>query len=66
MTIEEYVTKRVNEEDDLKGLAKELLTNYYEGWSKGELADLGIEENEEEKRINTFIKTFFSIKEYRR
>ena len=23
-------------------------------------------ENEEEKRINTFIKTFFSIKEYRR
>ena len=66
MTIEEYVTKRVNEEDDLKGLAKELLTNYYEGWSKEELADLGIEENEEEKRINTFIKTFFSIKEYRR
>ena len=66
MTLEEYVTKRVNEEDDLKGLAKELLTNYYEGWSKEELADLGIEENEEEKRINTFIKTFFSIKEYRR
>ena len=24
------------------------------------------EENKEEKRINTFIKTFFSIKEYRR
>jgi len=24
------------------------------------------QENEEEKRINTFIKTFFSIKEYRR
>ena len=66
MTLEEYVNKRVNEEDDLKGLAKELLTNYYEGWSKEELADLGIEENEEEKRINTFIKTFFSIKEYRR
>mgnify|MGYP003634846594 FL=1 len=63
MTLEEYVNKRVNEEDDLKGLAKELLTNYYEGWSKEELADLGIEENEEEKRINTFIKTFFSIKE---
>jgi hypothetical protein len=31
MTIEEYVNKRVNEEDDLRGLAKELLTNYYEG-----------------------------------
>tara|TARA_R110000851_G_scaffold142784_1_gene281505 strand:+ start:378 stop:578 length:201 start_codon:yes stop_codon:yes gene_type:complete len=66
MTLEEYVNKRVNEEDDLKGLAKELLTNYYEGWSKEELADLGIKNNEEEKRINTFIKTFFSIKEYRR
>jgi hypothetical protein len=25
MTIEEYVNKRVNEEDDLRGLAKELL-----------------------------------------
>ena len=48
MTLEEYVNKRVNEEDDLKGLAKELLTNYYEGWSKGELADLGIKETEDE------------------
>ena len=48
MTLEEYVKKRVNEEDDLKGLAKELLTNYYESWSKEELADLGIEENEDE------------------
>jgi hypothetical protein len=45
MTIEEYVNKRVNEEDDLKGLAKELLTNHYEGWSTEELKDLGIQEN---------------------
>ena len=48
MTIEEYVNKRVNEEDDLKGLAKELLTNYYEGWTAEELQDLGIEETEDE------------------
>jgi hypothetical protein len=48
MTLEEYVNKRVNEEDDLKGLAKELLTNYYESWSKEELADLGIEKTEDE------------------
>ncbi len=48
MTLEEYVNKRVNEEDDLKGLAKELLTNYYEGWSKEELADLGIKNTEDE------------------
>ena len=47
MTLEEYVNKRVNEEDDLKGLAKELLTNYYEGWTAEELQDLGIEENED-------------------
>ena len=46
MTIEEYVNKRVNEEDDLRGLAKELLTNYYEGWTAEELQDLGIQEND--------------------
>ena len=51
MTLEDYVNKRVNEEDDkgeLRELAKELLTYYYEGWSKEELADLGIKENEDE------------------
>ena len=31
MTLEEYVNKRVNEEDDIRELAKELLTYYYEG-----------------------------------
>ena len=48
MTLEEYVNKRVAEEDDIRELAKELLTYYYEGWSKEELADLGIKETEEE------------------
>ena len=48
MTLEEYVNKRINEVDDLRELAKELLTYYYEGWSKEELSDLGIEENEDE------------------
>ena len=48
MTLEEYVNKRVNEEDDIRELAKELLTYYYEGWSKEELADLGIKETEDE------------------
>jgi len=48
MTLEEYVNKRVAEEDDIRELAKELLTYYYEGWSKEELADLGIKENENE------------------
>ena len=47
MTIEEYVNKRDKEEDDLRGLAEELLTNYYEGWTAEELQDLGIEENED-------------------
>ena len=48
MTLEEYVNKRVAEEDDIRELAKELLTYYYEGWSKKELADLGIKETEDE------------------
>jgi hypothetical protein len=48
MKLEEYVNKRINEVDDLRELAKELLTYYYEGWSKEELSDLGIEENEDE------------------
>jgi len=48
MTLEEYVNKRVNEEDDIRELAKELLTYYYEGWSKEELAYLGIKETEDE------------------
>lgn len=48
MTLEEYVNKRINEVDDLRELTKELLTYYYEGWSKEELSDLGIEENEDE------------------
>jgi len=43
MTIEEYVNKRVNEEDDLRGLAKELLINYYESWTAEELQELNIE-----------------------
>ena len=51
MTLKEYVNKRVNEEDDkgeLRELAKELLTYYYEGWSKEELAEFGIVETEDE------------------
>ena len=48
MKLDEYVNKRINEVDDLRELAKELLTYYYEGWSKEELSDLGIEENEDE------------------
>jgi len=48
MTLEEYVNKRVAEEDDIRELAKELLTYYYEGWSKEELAEFGIEETEDE------------------
>ena len=48
MKLQEYVNKRINEVDDLRELAKELLTYYYEGWSKEELSDLGIEENKDE------------------
>ena len=48
MTLEEYVNKRVAEEDDIRELAKELLTYYYEGWSKEELTEFGIEENEDD------------------
>mgnify|MGYP003135230073 CR=1 FL=1 len=48
MTLEEYVNKRINEVDDLRELTKELLTYYYEGWSKEELSDLGIKESEDE------------------
>ena len=48
MTLEEYVNKRVSEEDNLKELSKELLTYYYQGWSKEELKDLGIKEAENE------------------
>ena len=50
MTLEEYVNKRVNEEDNIRELAKELLTYYYEGWSKEELADLGIKEDEDDNK----------------
>ena len=48
MKLEEYVNKRINEVDDLRELAKELLTYYYEVWSKEELSDLGIEENKDD------------------
>ena len=44
MNIEEYARKRVEEEDQLKELAYELLVYYYEGWDKEELAELGITE----------------------
>ena len=47
MKLEEYVNKRINEVDDLRELAKELLTYYYECWSKEQLSDLGIEENKD-------------------
>jgi hypothetical protein len=42
MNLEEYARKRVEEEDELKELAYELLIYYYEDWSKEELAELGI------------------------
>ena len=48
MKLEEYVNKRINEVDNLSELTKELLIYYYEGWSKEELSDLGIEESEDE------------------
>jgi hypothetical protein len=44
MNLQEYARKRVEEEVRIKELAYELLIYYYEGWSKEELADLGIVE----------------------
>ena len=45
MTLEEYVNKRVAEVDDIRELAKELLTYYYEGWDEKELYQFLNKEN---------------------